>query len=307
MQTRVRVAATGAGVAYYPAFVAQELGYFQEEHLEVETTVPGLGPWVARALASGEVDVALGGIWRPLMYRGRLTTLYAFAQLCDRCPFVLLSRRPVERFEWKQLGGCTVMVPDGAPSPWIMLQGILRLVGVETVGTRFIQQLPGEEIIELFRAGLGDYLITAPPTSELLVEDGVARGAVSLAEAGGLIPWSVYYAAPAFLGRNDNVAGRFARAIQKGLMWTLTHDLGEAGHVLERHFPSISVDVVAKAVRSARQMGVWTNTARVSPDGLSRWQAMLVQAGLIDAPVPYDEIVDSRAADWAGKSPPSGR
>jgi NitT/TauT family transport system substrate-binding protein len=302
MKTRVRVAATGAGVAYYPAFVAQEFGYFADEGLEVETTVPGLGPWVARALASGEADVALGGIWRPLMYRGRLTTLYAFAQLCDRCPFVLLSRHRVERFTWKDLVGRTVLVPDGAPSPWIMLQGVLRLAGVDQAEIRFIQQLGSEEMIELFGHGLGDYLVAAPPTSEVLVEAGVGQCAVMLSEAGGLIPWSVYYSAPAFLARGDEAAGRFARAIQRGLGWTLAHDPSEAEAVAKVHFPNIATELVLRAVRAARKTGVWTDTARVSREGLSRWQQMLVHAGLITAPVPYDDIVDSHAADRAARA-----
>ena len=155
MRDKVRIAATGAGVAYYPEFVARELGYFEAEDLDVETTVPGLGPWVARALTARTAEVALGGIWRPLMYRGRLATLYAFAQLCDRCPFLLLSRRPAGSFEWRQLIDRTVIVPDGAPSPWILLQGILRQTGTDVGRIRFLQQVQRDEAVELFRAGRG--------------------------------------------------------------------------------------------------------------------------------------------------------
>lgn len=63
----VRVAATGAGLGYYPSFVAAELGFFADENLEVHVDVPG--PWrVAQMLRSGDADIVLGGIWRPLMY-----------------------------------------------------------------------------------------------------------------------------------------------------------------------------------------------------------------------------------------------
>ena len=113
---KLRVTATGAGVAYYPEFVARELGYFEDEGLVVETRAPGHGPWVARDLDTDAADVALGGIWRPLMYRGRLSTYYAFAQLCARCPLYLLSKKRLDDFSWPDLFDKLVLMSDGPPS-----------------------------------------------------------------------------------------------------------------------------------------------------------------------------------------------
>jgi NitT/TauT family transport system substrate-binding protein len=186
----------------------------------------------------------------------------------------------------------------------MLLQAILRREGIGEARTRFLQQVQRDEGVELFRAGLGDYLLAAPPLSEVLVEEGVAHVAVTLAEAGGLIPWSVYYAAPEFVDRSDNVAGRFSRAIQRGLAWTLTHDPAEVAQVVRSHFAAVPHPVLARAIGSGLRTGVWTDTVRVSPEGLSQWQDMLVQAGLIDAPVPYAAIVDERAARWVSASSP---
>jgi len=67
MADGIRVSATGAGVNYSPEFLARELGYFEDEDLDVVTEAPGHGPYVPRALADGGADIGLGGIWRPLM------------------------------------------------------------------------------------------------------------------------------------------------------------------------------------------------------------------------------------------------
>ena len=80
----VRVSATGAGVNYFPEFIARELGFFADEGLEAKVEVLGNGPGVPRDVGSGAADVGLGGIWLPMLYRGRLHTFIPFAQLCNR-------------------------------------------------------------------------------------------------------------------------------------------------------------------------------------------------------------------------------
>ena len=82
MSEALRVSATAAGISYYPEHVARVLGFFEDEGLVVTTEAPGHGPWVTRAVLGGQADMALGGIWRPLMYRGRLDDFMSFALLC---------------------------------------------------------------------------------------------------------------------------------------------------------------------------------------------------------------------------------
>jgi NitT/TauT family transport system substrate-binding protein len=294
----LRVSATGAGISYYPEFLARELGYFADERLRVETEAPGHGPWVVRAIDDGRADVVLGGIWRPMMYRGRLATYRTFAQLCDRAAGVLVSRRPVEGFTWSDLLGKSVLLPDGAPSPWMLLRGVLLRAGVDLSGIRFIQDFLASEATDLFRGGLADFYLTGPPTSDLLISQGIAAPAAYMSEAGEM-PWSVYYGTPEFVERPDNLAARFTRAIQRALQWTLTHDPSEAPGVFKKHFPTYDPELMAESVRSCRARGVWTSSARVRQSGYERWQEMIIEYGLTDQPIPYDDIVDSRAADWA--------
>lgn len=163
-----RVSATGAGVTYYPEFVARELGYFADENLDVVTDVPPNKDLVATNIAADTADAALGGIWRPLMYRGRLKTFSVFLQVCDRFGGVVLGRPSDTPFAWTDLIGKLVLVPSGAPSPWLLLQGILRRAGVDATRVKFLQDLTGPEMHALFRGGMGDYLLSAPPVSDVL-------------------------------------------------------------------------------------------------------------------------------------------
>lgn len=298
---KLRVTATGAGVAYYPEFVARELGYFEDEGLVVETRAPGHGPWVARDLDTDAADVALGGIWRPLMYRGRLSTYYAFAQLCARCPLYLLSRNRLNDFSWPDLFDKIVLVSDGAPSPYMIFRAVLEADDVDLRRIRLLQDLLAPEATELFQAGLGDFYLTGPPTSTQLIADGVAYSAVSIAEKWGPLPWSVYYARPEYLKDPRQPATRFTRAIQRALRWVLTNEPEAAPGVMKTHFPTSDPKVIAEAVRGCRDTGVWIEDVGVDSESLLRWQQVTTRSALIDGPIAYDEIVDSGPAQAASK------
>lgn len=297
MADRVRVADSGSGVYYAPHYLALDLGFFAEEGLQAETKVPG-GTWLVEYLSSGRADIALGGIWRPLMYRNRLETLMAFAMLCTRNPQVLMARTPSagEGFAWTDLHGKSVILPAGAPSPWVFLSGILRQSGVDLSRVLFIRDLQAEETTRLFRAGLGDFYLTMPPLSEELAQEGYPV-AMTLAEAGGPVPWSVYYGTAEFLARPGRLADRFARAIQRALRWLLAWHTDRMPGPLQRYFPATDPRLLARSISLARQRGVWTDNVRIPQSDLLRWQETLVHCGLIERPIPYLEIVDPRPAD----------
>jgi NitT/TauT family transport system substrate-binding protein len=294
----VRIASTGAGVNYYPEFVARELGFFADEGLDVAVDVFGNGPGVPREVGAGAADVGLGGIWLPMLYRGRLHTFRPFAQLCNRLAAVLLARTSLHGFRWADLSGRIVVAPGGAPNFWMVTASALRRAGVDPASVRFVGDFMAEEAINLFRGGFGDYFIGMPPVSDVFIRDRVGSAVADFADLGD-IPWSIFYARPEFLDRPDNVAGRFARAIQRALRWTLAHDPEEAPAVF-RHFPALSPELIAHAVRSCRGRGVWIGTARIPERSLMQWQTIIMEEGrLIEAPMEYDEIVDRRPAEWA--------
>ncbi len=246
--------AIGTGVAYYPDYLAQELGYFEDEGLAVRTDAPGDGTVVARMLVSGEAHIGLGGMWRALLPR-KLSMFYCFAQLVDRYSGVLLSRPTGEAFAWPQLLGRTVLIPGGNPSAYILFQYLLRRAGVDQSCVRFLHTFAAPEATGHFRLGVADYYLTGQPASDVLISEGVGKIATTLAE-GGRMPASVYYATPAFLNREDNAAGRFVKAIERGLRWIAGHDPTEASVVFERRWPALSSDLVAESIRWCKATGV---------------------------------------------------
>lgn len=294
----VRISATGAGIPYYPEFVARALGIYEQLGLDVVVDVFGNGPVVPRNIASGAGDIGLGGIWLPMLYRGRVAAFYPFAQLCDRYSGVVLARRPMESFSWSDLADKIVLSTAGAPNTYTILHGILRRAGVDASGMRLIADFVNEEACNLFRGGFGDFFILQPPASTLLIDEGVAFPVKEVSEI-GQIPWSIFYARQEFLEREDHVAGRFALAIQQALDWVHSHDPEEAPQVWERYFPTMTGQQFVSAARAAKAQGIWAESIEISAQGYAAWHDMILESRLIERPMAYAELIDQRPMSWA--------
>lgn len=301
MRDLVRIASTGAGISYFPEFVARELGFYADENLDIQVEVIGNGPGVPVAVASGAADLGLGGSWLPMMYRGRLSAFYPFAQVCIRAPAVLLARTPMPDFAWSDLIGRCVVIPSGSPGASLLIHHTLREAGIDPGRVSFIQDFLAEEAGPLFVGGLGDFYVGMPPASDKLVADGSARVVVDLASLGEY-PWSIFYARKPFLDREDQVAGRFARAIQRALTWCRTHDPSEAPSVASRHFGQHTPEAVFASARSLKARGLWHESVAVTEAPMMAWQELIAAGQYIRQPIPYTDAIATQPAAWARAS-----
>jgi NitT/TauT family transport system substrate-binding protein len=294
----VRIASTGAGISYFPEFVARELGFYADEGLDVQVEVIGNGPGVPESVASGAADIGFGGSWLPMMYRGRLSAFYPFVQICIRSPAVVLTRTPNPDFTWADFIGKVVLIPSGSPGGSLAIHQALRGLELDPGRVKLIQDFLASEAGPLFAGGLADYYIGMPPASDRYVASGVAHEVADLASLGEY-PWSIFYAKREFLDRPDNPAGRVAKALQRALTWCLTHDPSEAPTVASRHFAQLDPAAVFASARTLRARGLWHESVQVTREPMMRWQELCMANGYIEAPIPYDEAIDTRAAAWA--------
>jgi NitT/TauT family transport system substrate-binding protein len=209
-----------------------------------------------------------------------------------------MARQPVPDFTWADLIGKAVLIPSGSPGASLLINHTLRSEGIDPGRVAFIQDFLAEEAGPLFTGGLADFYVGMPPASDLMIARGTAYEVLDLAGLGEY-PWSIFYAMKPFLDREDQVAGRFAKAIQRGLTWCLTHDPAEATPVIEKHFGKHDPALVVASARSIKARGLWHPSVRVTEDAMMHWQELIAEGRYIEAPLPYEEAIDTRAAAWA--------
>lgn len=292
--TAFHITATGHSLNYLPEYVAVDQGFFADEGLEVTASVPR--PWdrVLDDLREGTASAALGGIWVPSMYRDRADHLVPFAQIAARAPLALVGRERAEDFHWQNLPGKTVLMKgSNGASVGLYLKMRMREEGLDPAGSGFIQDLDGAMLSQLFLGGMGDYLVIDYPGALKLAAEGHCHIVQAFPVEGGPIPWSVYYA----LGPADDarlqLQTAFCRALQRGMDWIASREPQSYIDFLTRTFPALPPEVLLQAAQTYRAHGMWT-TPRIDPEGYERWQRGIADGHLIEQPIPYEVLNDSR-------------
>lgn len=289
--TRLHVSATSHWPNYLPEYVARELGYYEAEGLEFSRSAPDDWTQVLRDLEGGTADVVLGGLWVPAMYHGRGREYRAFAQLNTRNPKALVTREKTTDFDWKDLEGKIVLAPGaGGTAPFVHTAGLMRKAGVDMSKVRWVRDLSGSMLTELFLGGMGDALVTDLVNAQFLEHRQQAFVAVRHDRAGGLMPNSVYYTTDDVLAREDQLVQRFYRALEKSYDWLKAHEAAELTDLLAREWPSLDTGVLVGVVDDLRASGIWEGL-RISEEGYDEWMRILVEDGLLDEAPAYDELI----------------
>lgn len=302
MTTAIRLIAERS-IIYAPHHVADMLGFFDDEGLEIRTDYnsgPG-GSWLSDILVDGHADIARGGVWLPMLYRRSIGDLRLFGLLCDRNPQALMSRR-AGTFTPADLAGTTVLLPTAATSQWMFFWGVLREHGVDLDRIRFVRDLEVSTMARLWRSGFGDYLLAGPPLSQELVDEGHPVAA-TLAELGGRVPWSVYYTTRRMTEQHEDRLAGFMRAILRAQRWMADHPAAESADLVAGDFPEIDREVLSRALARMLADGIWIPRAEVPEIPLTRYQGIIRDYGLIDQPFAYEQIVSARPAARAEAFP----
>lgn len=293
----LKISATQHGHNYLPEYYAQASGLFAQRGLTVESWARD--PWtgVIEDLDSGTADLVLGGLWVPAMYAGMGKDLVAVGQVNARCSKVLVTREPVPDFDFTWIAGRTILAPGaGGTAPYEFTAGLIREAGVDPAAARYVRDLSGAMLGELFEHGLGDAIIVDTFTATRMIVRGLGHAAFRMARPGGPMPNSVYYTERHRLAELHERLVPFLAAIQEA-MDAITGG-AETAALLAEHWPEVPTEALAQATAELIDDGTW-ETVRIDPLACDRWVGILRDAGLVVTDVDFKQLVDESALSEA--------
>ena len=118
--THVNVSEVAHSIFYAPQYLADSLGYFEEEGIDLEVTTGFGADKVTTALISGDADIGFMGPEATIYLYNEGSEDYAvnFAQLTQRAGNFVVSRKKQDNFKWEELKGKEII--GGRP-------GVVRL------------------------------------------------------------------------------------------------------------------------------------------------------------------------------------
>lgn len=291
-------------IFYAPQYAAIELGYFDDEGIEL-TLVNGAGAdKVMTALVSKEADIGFMGSEASIYTYsgGEKDFAVNFAQLTQRAGNFLVGREPEKNFDWKTLKGKKVLGRRAGGMPQMVFEYILKKHGMDPKNDLSIDQSISFGLTAAaFTNDSSDYTVEFEPFATGLELAGNGYVVASLGEESGYVPYTAYCAKKSFIEKNPETIQKFTNAIQKGLDYVNTHSSEEIARTIKPQFKETEESVIATIVERYKAQDTWKENTIFEKESFDLLQNILEEAGELKARVPYEELVTTEYSKEAAK------
>jgi NitT/TauT family transport system substrate-binding protein len=297
----VRLRVAFRNMFYTTIYVAVEGGFLTDEGLDVDFAHIPSGQTSTDLLKAGAIDITQSGISRSLMDldAGSDDPPLHIAEINQRDGFFLLSRQPIDNWQWSQLVGSTLIPVGFTPVPFMTLKAAMRNHGVDPDDVHLLDGLPAEEMLSKFRNGDATYLQVPCPFAEELIREGTGHLVSTLGEESGYICYSSFAATPSYIANNPETVQRFVRGYYHAQRWVAENEAAAVADRISGVFPDYERQILVGSVERYQAVGVWATDPLIGRDGHDRMRDALIAGGLVRGSHPYEKIVRPEFAQRA--------
>jgi NitT/TauT family transport system substrate-binding protein len=226
---KLTLAVGGKNLLYYlPLTIAESLGYFKAEGLDVTIADFAGGSRALQAVVGGSADVVSGAFEHTLNMQAKGQKLRAFA-LQGRAPQIVMGVNPKTMPNYKtvaDLKGKKIGVTAPGSSTNVMANFVLAKAGLKPSDVSIIGVGAASGAVAAMRSGQIDAISNLDPVITLLQRSGdlkIISDTRVVAEAdkvfGGPMPAGCLYAPQAFIDKNPATVQALANAIVRADKW----------------------------------------------------------------------------------------
>lgn len=306
-EMKITVAEVTHSVFYAPQYVAKNLGFFEEEGLEVDfITTPGADKTMA-TLLSRDADIGLMGPEASIYIDKNNAKDYVvnFSKLTQKDGSFLLGRDEDPNFTFDKLAGKTIIGGRKGGMPEMVLEYVLKNAGLEvrqddpTAQVNIRTDVQFDVLAGVFSAGQSDYVALFEPAASQVVKNGVGHIVASLGEASGIVPYTAYSALKSTIEKKPEVMSKFNRAIKKGIDYVYKNDAQTIAKAIAKDFISSPEDELVSIVNNYKKIDAFAKEQTITESEFNKLVEIIKLAGeLEEDEVPsYIKLVNNSFID----------
>lgn len=303
--TKVTLNEVAHSIFYAPQYVAIEEGYFAEEGIELDL-VTGFGAdKTMTAVLSGEADIGFMGSEASIYVYSQNPDDYIvnFAQLTQRAGNFLVSREPMENFQWSDLKGKNILGGRKGGMPQMVFEYILKKNNLDPAADMTIDQsIDFGATAAAFSGGNGDFTVEFEPGATTLEKEGAGYVVASLGVDSGYVPYTAYSAKQSYIKEHPELVQGFTNALQKGMDYVQNHTPEEIAKVIAPQFKETDLDVITTIVTRYYEQDTWKEDLIFEESSFTLLQDILEEAEELETRVPYEDLVTTEFAKKAAES-----
>jgi len=284
-------------VFYAPLYLADALGYFKEENIEIELTNGGGADNVMSSLLAGEADIGFCGPEAGLyvLIGGSSDVPTVFGQLTKRDGSFLVAReKPTKPFAWSDLQGKEILAGRQGGVPAMTFEYVLKQ---HNVSANLNYGVAFNMMTSAFEAGTGDYCTMFDPVAYEYEAAGKGYVVASVGEASGEVPYTCFMAKNSWLEDNEETAEGFLRAVTKAVKYVNENTPETVAPYLTKYFEGTSEASLSASVKRYRDIDAWRTNLTMTGESFNRLQDIIDSAGELDKRANMNELVNNSYAN----------
>lgn len=277
---------------WLPAYLAESLGYYKEEGLEVQFITTKDGPVAFQGMHAGSADLTM--LSTEPVFRAQakgLESLIIMSTLTSK-PYMFISAPSIK--EVKQLKGKTIFAGAPGSAPHSFVLSILAKEGMKDTDVKWAQMEYGASLAALEKGHIDASYLRSTAKKEAAAIKANILVDVSDPKQHMAIYGTTRYESTIITGtkrfiiENRETIQKFVNAVVRAMIWLQRSSNEEAAAKALPLFPagSISADSIGYLQPSLSKDGL------ITEEGHKTIVSFCRAAGIIDRDIPYAEVYD---------------
>jgi len=291
--TKVTFAEAVRGEGWLPIYLAQELGYFEEEGLTPEFITYKDGPLAQMGLLNGDAQFCIIGFEPVLMAFDKGQKSKAILTTLNSQPYTLVSRPAIKQIA--DLKGKVVFGGMPGSAPYYFVKTALRNAGLNPdKDVTFASLEYGAELVAMSKGDLDAGYVRATRFKQIEEVGGnVLVDATDPAQHKGIYGSERYEAmivqvTDKFIKEHPELVQGFANAVYRAIEWQDSHSDEEIAEKIAPMFPGRNLDAgIIKVLRRCL-----SGTGQFSEEGYRAVVDFCMTNGVIKNDIPMAAIID---------------
>ena len=277
-------------IFYAPLYLADALGYFEDEGFEIELTNGGGADSTMAAVLSGGADVGFCGPEAAIYVSigGSTDQPMVFGQLTKRDGSFLVGRTPEPDFDWKNLEGKELLAGRPGGVPLMTFSYVLNKHGVNAT---YKTDVDFSLMTSAFIGGAADYVTAFEPVASQLQANGQGYIVASVGEESGEIPYTCFMAKQSYIDKNGDKIEGLLRAVTKAIKYLDTANLDEAAELLTKYFADTSAESIKTSLTNYIAIDAWVKNMAMEEQAFTRLQDVIELSGELERRVKFGDVV----------------
>ncbi len=294
--TTVKLNEVTHSIFYAPMYLADSLGYFEEEGIKIQLTNGGGADNTMAAVLSNGADIGFCGPEAALYVAlgGTSDIPTVFGQLTQRDGSFLVSRKDeAATFTWESLKGKEILAGRQGGVPAMTFEYILREHGLTDADINLNFDVSFNNMTAAFIEGTAEYCTMFEPTASEVQAEGKGFIVAAVGDQSGVVPYTSFIAKRSWLTKHEDTAKGFLRAMLRAVEFAQTNEPETIAPYLVKHFTDTSVQSLATSIRNYQRIDSWATDMAMTEESFERLQDIIQSAGELPERADFSLFVDN--------------